>query len=142
MQPRPRVQDSPGQVVLVEPGRAVVVEEERGLGSDVRIQAGGRGDGDVAPPAPRGRAGRRVDQMVLGLAAAPPRSLGDAARGEAAAVDRHRCSTREADHDRHRRRQISAGRHPAAAEQRQRIVDRAALDDAVQVERDRLDAKQ
>src|SRR5438067_1001136 len=65
---------------------------------------------------------------------AVPRTLADTARREAASVQRNAVSTWQADDERHARRDVAAGRDPTAPEEGERVVDRLALHDAVQVE--------
>ena len=75
----------------------------------------------------------------------PPRSQERCATLLVARPPRSRvtvCPARQADHDRAGRREVAAGRDPALAEQRERVVDRPALDDAVQIEDERLDAEE
>ena len=126
--------EAPGEAAAVEPRRPAGPEEERSLRGDVGGEAACGGDGDVAPRRVGRAAGARVDQMVL--RPPPPASVRLAtllvASPPPSSVEFRRRAARRR---RARRRDIAAGGDPAAPDQRERVVDGLALDDAVQVER-------
>ena len=86
---------------------------------------------------------RGIDQVVLAHAAAQPGALGDAARREAAALERDDLAPGQPDR---RSGRSSRGRLPAETQpspsKRERVVDGLSLDDAVQVELRRLGAQE
>jgi hypothetical protein len=136
------VDEAPREPAAVEPRRPGLPEEERGLRGDVRRDAVLCSHRDVAPGGARRPAGGRIDQMVLRLAAATPAAPRDAARREAAAVEANRVAAGQADVDRPGRRDVATCADPAVADEREGVVDRLALDDAVQVEHHRLGAQE
>jgi hypothetical protein len=137
-----KTDEPPGEPERVEPGRAARAAEERGLGRDVRSDAGAGGDGDIAPRCDRWTGGRGIDQVVLHSASAQPDATRDARGGKAATRHAHRAAGGQAHLDGHGRRQIAAGADPARACECERVVDGAALHDAVQIEHERHASQQ
>ena len=93
-------------------------------------------DGHLLPRRSRRQAGARVDQVVLLRAAAQPAAL-RSCRSSRGRLRRsaHGAAARQRDVDRPRvARSPPAETKPGAGEQRERVVDRQRLDDAVQVE--------
>src|SRR3954453_23777643 len=126
------------QTATVEPRRAGGAEQERCLRRHVGDGAALRRYRHVTPRRVRRGAGERVDQMVSSL----PGALRDAARGEPAAVERDAVAAREPDDQRNRRRDVASRRHPAATQEREGVVDRLSLHDAVQIEDYRIAAQE